>query len=204
VAALPGSAAITRLATRQGLPSTHVSARVRGHGASRRLVYRVAPVPGQTVTFFEQGRTVAREIGVARGPSGSLPFPKGHGTAGRRDIFATIAQNGMPRRRLHVASYTAPRPPSVAKPAKLRARVARGRLSLSWSRARGAARYRLALKTGDGRVRTLTTRRTTISVPHTATFSARARLVAVAADGRESKPVFVTVKARRTREVIHF
>jgi hypothetical protein len=204
VAALPGSPAITGLATRRGLPPTHVNARVRGHGASRRLVYRVAPVPGQTVTFFEQGRTVAREIGVARGPSGSLAFPKGYGTAGRRDVFATIAQNGMPRRRLRVTSYMAPRPPTVAKPANLRARVARGRLSLSWTRARGAARYRVALKTGDGRVRTLTTRRTTISVPHTATFSARVRLVAVTADGRESKPVFASVKASRPREVIHF
>jgi hypothetical protein len=204
VAALPGSAAITSLVTRQGLPPTHVSARVRGHGASRRLVYRVAPVPGQTVTFFEEGRTVGREIGVAHGPSGSLPFPKGYGTAGRREIFATIAVNGMPRRRLHVTSYTAPRPPTVAKPARLRAHVARGKLSVSWTRARGATRYRLALKTGDGRVRTLITRRVTISVPHTATFSARVRLVAVAADGRESKPVFVSVKARRQREVIHF
>jgi hypothetical protein len=53
-------------------------------------------------------------------------------------------------------------------------------------------------------VRTLTTRRTTLSVPHTATFSARVRLVAVAADGRESKPVFVSVKASRQREVIRF
>jgi hypothetical protein len=112
----PGSPAITGLSTRRDLAQTRVFARVRGRGAGRRLVYRVEPVPGQRVTFFEEGRTVGRRIGVAGATHGALPFPKGHGTAGKRRVFAIVEQNGMPRRRIALTSYVAPAAPRVPAP----------------------------------------------------------------------------------------
>ena len=156
----PGSPAIRALSTRRDLPQSRVLARVRGHGAGRRLVYRVAPVPGQRVTFFEEGRTVGRQIGVATGTHGALRFPKGHGTAGKRRVFAIVEQNGMPRRRVALTSYVAPAPPRVPAPGVVRARVRRAGLALSWRRVPEAARYRLTVKVGDGRVLTRSVRGT--------------------------------------------
>ena len=202
IEAQPGSPAISGLSTRRDLPQTRVLARVRGHGAGRRLVYRVAPVPGQRVTFFEEGRTVGRRIGVAGGTHGELRFPKGHGTAGKRRVFAIVEQNGMPRRRIALTSYVAPAPPRVPAPGAVRAQVRRAGLNLSWRRVAGAARYRLSVKVGDGRVLTRSIRATSTRVPfYDPRLGAQIRVSAEAKDGRKSADARLRVKPKRVRRI---
>ncbi len=198
----PGSPAIRALSTRRDLPQSRVLARVRGHGAGRRLVYRVAPVPGQRVTFFEEGRTVGRQIGVATGTHGALRFPKGHGTAGKRRVFAIVEQNGMPRRRVALTSYVAPAPPRVPAPGVVHARVRRAGLALSWRRVPEAARYRLTVKVGDGRVLTRSVRGSSTRVPfYDARLGAQIRVRAEAKDGRTSAAARLRVKPKLTRRI---
>lgn len=199
----PGSPAITGLSTRRDLPQTRVLARVRGRGAARRLFYQVNRVPGQRVVFLEQGRTVGRRIGVATRTRGSLRFPDGHGTAGRRRVLAIVEQNGMPRRRIPLTSYVAPRPPSVPSPRLLPAKLRRAGLQLRWRRVRRAARYRLVVKVGDGRVLVRTVRERATRIPfYDARLGARVSIVAEAKDNRVSGATKLRVKPKRTRRVV--
>ncbi len=82
-----------------------VTARVRGH----RLAYRIARVRGQRVTFEERGRGVAHVLGsVAAGGRGTLRFRPADGAGGRRRIVALVEQDGLPRKRIEVATFVAP------------------------------------------------------------------------------------------------
>src|SRR5262249_10485434 len=94
-------------------PAPRVRATLR-HG---RLSYRIAPRRGQTVTFAEHGRGVARTVTVAR-RSGSLRFRPADGAGGRRAITALVQQDDLPRTRITVARFVAP---PRARPAKPRA-----------------------------------------------------------------------------------
>ena len=199
----PGSPAITGLATRRDKPATRVLARVRGRGQRRRLVYRVNRVPGQRVTFIEQGRTVGRQIGVAKGVRGSLRFPPGYGTAGKRRILAIVEQGGLARQRFAVTSYVAPRPPRVPAPRRLQARVRRSGLNLRWRGPRGAAKYRLVVRVGDGRVLKRTVRRARLRIPfYDARLGARISVAAEARDGRLSSAARLRVKSKRARGAV--
>lgn len=199
----PDSAAIAGLSTRRDLPPTRVRARVRGRGAARRLVYRVARVPGQRVIFLEQGRTVGRRIGVATQARGSLRFPKGYGTAGKRRVLAIVEQDGMPRRRIPLTTYVAPKPPRVPAPRLVRARIRRAGLQLRWRPVRAAAKYRLLVKVGDGRVLKRTVRRAATRIPfYDARLGARVSVVAEAKDTRVSGATKLRVKPKRTRRVV--
>lgn len=203
VATQPGSPAITGLSTRRDLPKTLVRARVRGRGPAQRLTYRVRPVPGQRVLFFEEGPTVGRRIGVAEGARGSLRFPKGYGTAGRRRVFAIIEQDGLPRRRIALTSYVAPKPPRVPPPRLVRASVKRSGLQVRWRRVGSAARYKLIVRVGDGRVLKRTVRRSVTRIPfYDARLGARITVSAEAKDGRVSATTKLRVKPKRNRRVV--
>lgn len=192
------SARITEVATRQGLPSTSVKTRVIGRGAGSRLRYDITRVAGQTVTFFEEGRNIARRIGaVTGGGRGVLRFPAGVGPAGRREIRATISESGIPRRELKVATYVAPAPPPLALP---RVRTIRGasHVDLRWNPVPGAARYDVLVQIGDGRVLKLDTTQTTLRIPsYNPTLSVTATVAAVTSGGRESRPRTLRLNALR-------
>jgi hypothetical protein len=189
---------ITRVQTRRGLPPANIKARVIGRG--KKLAYSFNAAPGRTVTFFEQGRTVGRQIGETSNGRGTLAFPSGLGQKGRREVLALITQDGFPRERIRVTAYTAPGAPPVAKPTRLRAVHGRDRVDLVWRKVRGAARYRLDLTVGDGRVKRVFTRRTRYRVPaYTRDMTLSAKVTAISKPGRESKPATLRIKSRRTR-----
>ena len=63
-----------------------------------------------TVTFAEVGGENLHEIGTAQGARGTLEFAPADGPAGKRKIVALIDQDGLPRPRVALASFTAPGP----------------------------------------------------------------------------------------------
>ena len=148
----PGSSAVTGFTDALGLPPLAVHARVGGRGRARTLSYQVSAAPGQKVRFAEQrGRRVGRVLGDARGTRGVLRFAPGQGPAGQRTIVALVTVRGMPRRQLVVAHYDAPRGlrPGTVRLGAIRSRTA---VRVSWTKASGAARYELTLRSVNRRV----------------------------------------------------
>ena len=95
VESLDGTA-ITSVKSADGLAEPSVKASV-GHG---RLSYKIKTVPGQVVTFGERGASAGATIGTAHGASGTLRFSPAAGRAERREIVATIEQDGQLRAKL--------------------------------------------------------------------------------------------------------
>ena len=139
-----------------------------------------ARVKGQVVTFLEEGRGVSRTIGTARGARGTLKFAPADGPGGRRTVVALVEQDGLPRKRLTVATFKAPPRSKPGKPRGVKvaggtARAAsrrrpwrRGRgdaggrprpapcaasrpLTITWRPAARAARYGVTVELTDGR-----------------------------------------------------
>jgi len=132
-------------------PAPRVSASLR-HGVLR---YRIAPVAGQRVSFEEHGRGVSRTIAKAT-RSGKRRFRPADGAGGRRTITALIEQDGLPRRRVTVARFTAPprarpgRPRGVKLGGRARIAAARG-ATITWRPAARAVRYGVTVVLEDGR-----------------------------------------------------
>jgi hypothetical protein len=146
--------AVAEVKTAGMRPAPKVSATLRGH----RLRYRVAAVKGQRVTFEERGRGVSRTIATAT-RSGSASFRPADGPGGRRRIVALVEQDGLPRTRITVARFTAPRRArpaaprgvKVAPPALAAASAAKRPLTITWRPAKGAVRYGVRVALPDGR-----------------------------------------------------
>jgi hypothetical protein len=144
-------------------PAPKVSANVR-HGELR---YRVGTVQGQRVTFEERGRGVSRTLATAT-RSGRLKFRPAAGPGGTRRIVALVEQDGLPRKRLTVARFTAPRWSRPGMPARVKvtpdaltgARASAAGASaaakprgatITWRPAQGAKRYGVRVALEDGR-----------------------------------------------------
>jgi hypothetical protein len=149
---LAGSARMVRAGHGNGIPAPSVHARVTGHGATRTLVYRVKPLPGQTVSFEERGHSGSGFIGRARHASGRIRFRPADGSRERRSIAAIVTSYGKPRGVYHVASYRSPGPQLPAKPTGFTIARKGTRLRLHWKRASGVTRYVLRVRLSDGRV----------------------------------------------------
>jgi hypothetical protein len=177
-----GSPPIAAVRSASSLPPPVVKASVKGRGAHRRLVYRVKAIRGQRVRFAEVGTRAFHQLGTARGSRGSLRFSPAPGPRGRRKIVATIEQGGLPRKALTVATYSAtPAKPGRARRVRVRRKGA-GALT-SWSRVRGAARYRVIVKLSDGRRDVLSVRGLKARVGHLPP-SARGTVTVQAVDAR--------------------
>jgi hypothetical protein len=115
-------------------PAASVKARVRG----KRLAYRIPRVKGQAVTFEERGRGVAHVLGTVRtGGRGTLRFTPADGAGGTRTIVATVEQDGLPRKRMTVATYKAPARVKPGLPGAVKVATAGGKARASEA---GAAR----------------------------------------------------------------
>jgi hypothetical protein len=104
------------------LAPPRVSARVSGKGRKRVLRWRVRPIPGQRVTFAEEGADSANVIARTVKSRGKVRFTPSAGTGRARKITAIVEQGGAPRDTLTVARYTAPAWRRPAKPRRLRGR----------------------------------------------------------------------------------
>jgi len=150
IATQAGSAPIASVKHADGLPEPKVTGTVGGHGYARRLVYKITPISGQTVSFFERSTKAAGAIGNAKGNTGVLRFTPANGPAGKREIVAQVVQNGIPRRNIVVATYTAPGPRRPGRPRFARVARAGGGIRVTWGAAARAARYLVHLRLHDG------------------------------------------------------
>jgi PKD repeat protein len=157
IAALPGSAPISEVVPKEAYAPA-VSARVTGRGQSRRLVYRVAAEPGQTVRFFELSPQVDRLLGTARGSRGSIPFTATSGR-GRRLIVAEIEVNQVPQARIAVTSYRAPALVRLARVRHLRVTRRGASLTVAFAPVSGARGYEVYVVASNGARRMLLARR---------------------------------------------
>ncbi|MCW2966363.1 MAG: hypothetical protein JWM71_135, partial [Solirubrobacteraceae bacterium] len=105
-----GSAPIAQVLHADGLPAPSVSGKVTGGGYARALHYAVKPIAGQTVSFLERAGKAAAILGAAKSAHGVLRFTPANGPRGTRQIVAAVTQQGIPRRDIVIASYTAPGP----------------------------------------------------------------------------------------------
>jgi hypothetical protein len=195
------SVPITAVRTADGLDEPKVTAQVRrAPGGRRALAYTVNRVPGQKVTFAEQGKGAAATIGAARGASGTLRFTPADGPGGTRRIVALVSSYGRPRTQLTVARYVAPPPPKPATPRRLKARRAGTRLTVTWATARNARRYEVRAALSDGRRIVARQRGTRFSVPKVAAATrATITVTGLKADGTRGRKATIKVAARKAK-----
>jgi hypothetical protein len=124
----------------------------------------VRPLRGQAVRFLEEGPQTGRQLARTTASRGTIRFRPGDGKAGPRSIIAVVEQNGMVRRRLRVARYRAPQPIRPARPRRITLRRKGSRLLVRWTRAAGAERYVVGIRSSDGRRLQLSTRKRLVRV----------------------------------------
>jgi uncharacterized delta-60 repeat protein len=152
VAPLPGSSAITGLATSLALPKPSIRLTRRpGRGGQIVYAYRIQAIRGQRVTFLEEVGGAARALGSPRGDRGTLSFFPSTAAGTRRSIVAVVTQDGRPRTDITVARFTA-RPTRPARPPRLRAHRRGTKLLFSWAPAAHAERYVARVSLSDGRI----------------------------------------------------
>ena len=151
---LPGPP-IAEARVAQGLPDVRVSGRVarrRDGGRGRTLAYSLRSILGQVVSFSEIGAgTGASLIGTAKGSKGTLRFTPADGRGGRRKIVALVEQDGKPRERITVATYTAPGPVRPGRPRFARLRRSGSKVVVTWGPAANATSYAVTATLNDGR-----------------------------------------------------
>lgn len=178
-----GSSPVRGVQTAASLPDPSVRARVskvrRGKATLR---WRSARIPGQKVTFTEEGEGVPpRVVAVTAKARGSKRFAPSRVPMAEHTIVATVEQDGRPRSREVVARFKAPTPRRVVKPRALRARRAGAHVTVRWRKDPGAQRYDVMVARRDGRRELVRTRRPRL------TLRAGVRTVTVRAVGADGK-----------------
>ena len=144
-----GGAAIAGIDSATGAPLPQPKGTLRGKGRTRTLSYTGAAK--DDVRFVERGAGgLVQDLGAAKGATGSLRFTMQDGPAGKRTIDAVVSRSGLPRKRVTVATYTAPGPITPARP-KVEVQRRGSRLAVSWTKAANATRYRVQVRMPDGR-----------------------------------------------------
>ncbi len=194
------SVPITGVQAADGLPDPRITASVkRAAGRDRMLSYKVTPLPGQKVTFAEQGNGAARPIGgTAKNGRGAVRFTPADGPGGRRKIVAVVSSYGKPRTQRTVATYVAPPPTKPAAVRRLKTRRSGSKVTVTWAKAANARRYELRITVSDGRrlfVRQTGTRFTIPAV--TARTRATITVVGLKADGTRGRHATATVAAKK-------
>jgi hypothetical protein len=195
------SVPVTGVQSADGLEQPQVTAHVRkGSNGKRVLTYEVKAIPGQKVTFAEQGRQAAQTLGTAHGTQGSLRFTPADGPGGTRRIIAMVASYGKPRTTLTVASYVAPPPPKPATPKHLRATRGTKAMTITWSKAKNARRYEIRAKLSDGRVILVRQKGTRLSIPAVASATrATITVTGLKADNTHGRKATLKVAAKKAK-----
>ena len=205
IEAQPESVQIAEARLAAGLPDPRVRAKVTGTGRTRKLHYSMRRIGGQRVTFAEQsGGGLYREFARTKKARGKVTFRPVESRQRRRRIVALVEQNGLPRARLDLARYTAPKPRRAAKPRKLRVRRKGAKLVAKWRKVRGASGYKVRIvlpKDGRRIVRHLKPKRHRISLGGIeANDRGSISVQAVGRDARPGRAAKAKLKPRRSRK----
>ena len=199
---LSGSPAIKTIGQADDQPDAKVTAKVRGSGATRTLVYDIRRRTKQRVSFSEVARDGGmKAIGtVTGGGKGTLRFSPAPGT-GTQTIQAQFELDGIPAETRTVARFR-PQPPRLAKPRRLRARRAATRLRVAWAAVAGAASYEVVATQSDGAQRRVTTRArsaTVRGIDGASSGSVAVRAIAALRRGQPASKRFRAISKRLTR-----
>jgi len=199
---MPGSPAITEVSEANDPPPARVTARVRGRGARRTLVYDVLPRPNQRVTFVESGPGGHRPIGTITGGRGTPAFSPAPGT-GRRRIEAQFQLAGIGAETKTVATFT---PPStrLARPTHLTVRRRATRLLIAWTRVAGATRYEIVTTLTSGVQRITRTRHPNATISPVARASGGRVTVRAIAPLRQGRATAARLRASARRKSTRF
>jgi hypothetical protein len=151
VETVPGSPEITELAGAKLVPPPTVSGKLGGKGVARTLSYSTTVGNGLTTTFFEQGATGMKQLGVAKTARGTLRFSPGPGPGGKRTVVAVVERDGVPRLRKVLGTYTAPAPARLGRVTGVKVKRSGSALLVSWKGTTGAAGYAVRVDLSDGR-----------------------------------------------------
>jgi len=106
---------VMSIKTALGLPKPSVSATVSGGGRKFKLRWKVAAIPGQSVTFVEEGPDVDHVLATGITTTrGRVSFHPANGAGGVRTIVALVTQQGLARTTIPVATYSPPAAESLA------------------------------------------------------------------------------------------
>jgi hypothetical protein len=197
----PGSTRVRSVQTAGLLPRPQVRASVvrtrrdRARG-TRTLRWRLKRIPGQKVTFTEEGAGVPpRKLAVTTRARGTKRFTPARVPATRHTIVATVEQDGRPRSRKVVARFTAPRPAKAARVRALKAIRKGTRVEVRWRGQAGALRYDVVVAHADGRRALRRVTRPRLSLRGAAGVR-RLSVRAVGADGKPGPAVSAPVRRR--------
>jgi len=154
----PGSAPVAAVSVAHGLPAPALWGRLSGRGLARTLRWRARPLPAQRIALYEIGAAGARLLLETGRTHGTLRFRPTQGAGSRGFIVADIYERGLLSRVVRVASFRAPILARPLRPSRIRSRLRRRTLTVSW-RAAGAVRYLVLVRKPDGSRRLYITRR---------------------------------------------
>jgi hypothetical protein len=193
---LPGSVPVAHIQTAGELPQLKVAANVVRTGKTAQLRWQLGDLAGRKVTFMEAGPGAPPRVLKRNATAdGSVRFTPYLTPQRDRQIVAIVEQDGKPRSRQVVARYTAPAAPRMTRVAGLKAVRRGGKVTASWKKLEGAAKYRVLVVERSGR-------RSMVSVkaPRLVLRGAQARSVTVRAigfDGKVGQARTAKVKAAR-------
>ena len=147
-----GVTPIVGLATADPLPTPLVTGHVTGTGADRLLRYRIKRQAGQSVEFYDVTGTGLAFLRRTRAERGTVRFRPLLGSSAVHHVIAVVLQDGLPRRRLRVTSFSARRLATPGRVTHITIVRRRGALRIKWARARNASGYVLKVALRDGRV----------------------------------------------------
>lgn len=195
VAPVPGAEPFGPLRVADALPPVDVTAKVvKARNARRELRWKLAPHPGQEVTFVERGDGVSRVVKSTSRRAGRVRFRPDPGRGRARRIEAVVTQHGLQRTVRTVARYTVPK-------VKLRrvGRVSLRGARLSWRASAGAAAWSVLLRDRTATTRSIEAGRPRVRVPRgMSTRRLRVTLAPLDAAGRPGPSrTFVLGKRQR-------
>jgi hypothetical protein len=191
--------AVSRFRRADALPNPKVTGRVHGRGFRRSLTFRARRIRGQRLTFYERGNGVGRQIRSTTATHGRIRFTPTDGPAGRRTIVAAVLENGLVRATVRVATFRAP---GARRPARVSHVVLRrqgSRVIVTWSKTRGARRYRVHVRVNDGRNQLHTQRGRRLVISRTTRHRVSVTVQSVSAVGRTGRGIHKTLGARVRR-----
>lgn len=189
-----GAEPLVSVEASSGLPQPRVAGTISGRGPTRTLAFRIAPIPGQQVVFWERTADgVGKRIGTTSKASGRITFrPASTGQPAR--IEAQVVQNGLPRAVVDVVKrFTA----ELAAPTRLRATRRGTGLAVTWKAVAGAIAYRVEVRAGGKRVARLDTAAATATIASVPAGALAVSVVALPARGTASPPATARVAKRR-------
>jgi von Willebrand factor type A domain len=154
-----GSPPPAQVTAADGLRPLAIRAVVGGKGTRRFLRYKVGPLHGRTLSFFQSRGSAPGALPILRRAkrSGVVRFRPERGLAARRFVTAVVSEEGVAVETRTVASYRIAVPQAPGRVSAFVVTRGRRLLAVHWGSAPRAVQWRIQVQSSDGRrfIRTL-------------------------------------------------